>query len=473
MDPNQKKPIDPASNNSSASNSSSELEHVTEEMYKKNKELAEKNAALALLRQIDQIVLSKVTDLKQIIQQVIDTIAKELSFKSVVVLLLDRKNSALQRLAVSQTDSIKELETKLNKKFFDDGKISLSEGDNLIVQAVRTRRMQVSHGLKNLLKPLFSEEESIIAEQTVGITVSFAYPLIVREDVIGAMVISINDKDGLSDFKNELIDRLAGIIGIAIDNALLYQELQRANIRLQEIDRLKDEFVSLASHELRTPMTIIKSYLWLMLNKNNVSALSEKQKMYIERAYTSTQRLINLVNDMLNISRIESKRFTLSMQSVDLNELIGKLYSEMLPNAQEHQINLSFLRPLELLPKVQADPERVEQVLINLIGNSLKFTPPNGTITISISYDEKNATETVSVIDSGKGINKDDMPKLFQKFSMVGDNYLQKLNTQGTGLGLYLSKSITELMGGRIWAESEGEGKGSKFSFTLKEYLKK
>ena len=117
---------------------------------------------------------------------------------------------------------------------------------------------------------------------------------------------------------------------------------------------------------------------------------------------------------------------------------------------------------------MQADTERVEQVLINLVGNSLKFTPENGIIRIEINHNQDQKTETVSVIDNGKGISREDMTKLFKKFSMVGTNYLVKQNAQGTGLGLYLSKSIVELMGGKIWVESEGEGRGSKFSFTLK-----
>ena len=448
-------------------NKASELEHVTEEMYKKNKELAEKNKALALLRQIDGIILSKVTDLNQIAQQVTNTIVNELGFKSVAILLLDKRDSSLKKLAISQTEAIVQAEARLNLKLFGE-KIPITDENNLIARAVKTQRMQLTHGLNNTLIPHFTDEQSKIVQEIIGINASFVYPLIVREEVIGAMVISIDDREGLSEFKNELIDRLAGVIGIAIDNSLLYQEIQDANLKLQEIDKLKDEFVSLASHELRTPMTVIKSYLWLMLSKNNVSSLSEKQRMYIDRAYTSTQRLINLVNDILNVSRIESGRFTLAMQPLDLANLIATVHTEMLPKATEQKINLVFERPLQTLHNVNADPERVEQVLINLIGNSLKFTPVNGTIKITLSYDATNRTETVSVIDNGKGIEPEDIPKLFQKFAMVGTNYLVKQNAQGTGLGLYLSKAIVELMGGKIWVESQGLGKGSKFSFTLR-----
>ncbi|MDP2637961.1 MAG: ATP-binding protein [Candidatus Levybacteria bacterium] len=317
--------------------------------------------------------------------------------------------------------------------------------------------------------------------------ISIILPLCVGEKLHGLLLLG-GKKSGDIYFEKDiqLLKIFGPEVSVAVENAKAYEEirkfnitlkekidratknLQEANNKLQQLDTLKDEFVSLASHELRTPMTVIKSYLWLMLSKNNISSLSEKQKMYIDRAYVSTQRLINLVNDMLNVSRIESGRFNLAMQSLDLVKLISAVYTEMLPNAQEHQINLVFERPLQPLPQVQADPERVEQVLINLIGNSLKFTPANGEIKISLNSSPTEKTVLISIVDSGKGISKEDMPKLFKKFSVLGHNYLQKQNAQGTGLGLYLSKSIIELMGGKIWVESEGEGKGSKFSFTLR-----
>lgn len=454
--------MDPTSQNDNAK----ELAHINEEVYKKNKELAEKNKALSLLRKIDEIVLSKVTDIQQIAQQVANTIVDELEFKLVSILLLNKRDNVLIKLAVSQTDSIMQAEIKLNQELFGV-KIDLSDDRNLIVKAVKDQRMQLTHGLNSVLVPHFTVDQSTLTQQLLGITTSFIYPLIVREEVIGAMVISISDADGLSEFKNDLIDRLAGVIGIAIDNALLYLAIQDANERLKGIDRLKDEFVSLASHELRTPMTIIKSYLWMILEKEGTT-LSEKQKMYLDRAYTSTQRLINLVNDMLNVSRIESGRFTLAIKPIDIVELVNTICTEMLPKAQEQKINLTFEKPQSVLPKVQADPGRIEEVIINLIGNSLKFTPEGGIIKISIINNPTDKTETVTVTDNGKGISKVDMTKLFQKFSMVGNNYLVKQNAQGTGLGLYLSKSIVELHGGKIWVESEGEGKGSKFSFTLR-----
>jgi len=169
---------------------------------------------------------------------------------------------------------------------------------------------------------------------------------------------------------------------------------------------------------------------------------------------------------MLNVARIESGRFTLNIESTDIVKLADTVYQEMLPKAQELGINLVFEKPKEALPKVKADQERTEQVLVNLIGNSLKFTPKAGKVSMNLA--SKDSAVAISISDTGIGISKKDIPKLFQKFGMVGNAYLQKSIAQGTGLGLYICKGIVELHGGKIWVESKGKGLGTTFSFTLK-----
>lgn len=429
--------------------------------------------------EIEKAVLETV-DFDEATKKVVNIILTQLGFinsgyEIIVLSLLDVKKWELRRIAISETQAAGRFlkETPIP---FENITIPLTATKNLSVKSIVERKMFITENVSDVLYPALGKDWVEAFQKQLGIKTSIVYPILAKDKVLGSLIFSLSkEKNKLTEQEWSVLDSFVGAVGIALDNALLFRslnivtkQLQTANVKLKEIDKLKDEFVSLASHELRTPMTVIKSYLWLMLDKNNVSSLSEKQRMYVDRAYTSTQRLINLVNDMLNVSRIESGRFTLVMKPIDLGELVNTVYAEMLPKAQEQKINLQFARPLQPLPKVQADPERVEQVLINLIGNSLKFTPENGTIKIEINNNPKDAAETVSIIDNGKGISREDMSKLFQKFSMVGTNYLVKQNSQGTGLGLYLSKSIIELMNGKIWVESEGIGKGSKFSFNLK-----
>lgn len=392
--------------------------------------------------------------------------------------------------------SVKTLDELFRTMHVSRGAFYILNRDNKIKQLVSGGFAGEKIGNNDVILGLCKEKKILILDEEknqknkeimTSLRASIILPLYSRKKMAGVLL--LGEKKSGDIYFNKDIDVLKIFgpeVSVALENAKAYEEigrfntrlkeevnhatknLQDANERLKQLDKLKDEFVSLASHELRTPMTVIKSYLWMMLDKNHAQNLSEKQKTYLDRAYVSTQRLINLVNDMLNVSRIESGRFTLAMQKISLDSLIGNVYSEMLPKASELGIKLEFARPLHPLVKVNADPERVEQVLINLIGNSLKFTPRDGTIRVSIEYDEKEKREIVSVKDTGKGISKDDILKLFQKFSMVGENYMVRQNTQGTGLGLYLSKAIVELMGGKIWVESEGEGKGTKFSFDLK-----
>ena len=163
---------------------------------------------------------------------------------------------------------------------------------------------------------------------------------------------------------------------------------------------------------------------------------------------------------------IESGRLNITIKPFDLNKLLTEVIEELKPSAIKQQVNLELVLTDNNLPSALGDINKIREVIINLVGNSLKFTTPGGTITIRI-YRDKDMIIT-QVKDTGKGISQEDLPKLFHKFQTVGSNYLTKMNSQGTGLGLYLSKSIVAMHDGTIWAESEGEGKGSSFFFSLK-----
>ncbi len=258
-------------------------------------------------------------------------------------------------------------------------------------------------------------------------------------------------------------------MGIAVENALLFKalaesnrELLSANTKLEQLDRLKDDFVSIASHELRTPMTAIKSYLWMALYKGDVK-LTEKMEKYLNRAYISTERLINLVNDMLNVSRIESGRIEIAPKAFNISDLVAEVLEEVKPKADERQVKLE-MEKINVL-QAFADPDKVHQVLLNLVGNALKFTPQDGLI--SINYFTDGQMVEVSVKDSGVGITKEDLSRLFQKFGRLDNSYVAAATSGGTGLGLYISKSLVELMKGKIWATSEGLNKGTTFTFSL------
>lgn len=448
-------------------NLQNEIAHITQEMYKKNLELAQINRTLTLLRRIDEVILSTVTDKYQIGQQVANLIAANEEYKIVMIFLIDKEKNTLSRLSVSQNELVQKIESTIPNVFHGQDDSIILE-DSIIANVISSKKMQASNDLHTVLQPHMTVQQAQLIASTYNINTNLIYPLVVRGNVLGIIVLCLAElAENLSAQTKDLSDRLADVIGIALDNALLYQRIEEANERLKQLDQLKDEFVSLASHELRTPMTIIKSYLWLLLQQKK-GPINDQQKHDLERSFSSTERLINLVNDMLNVSRIESGRMTVEIQTIDILELVQTTVSEMQARAQELGITLTVSNNNKSIPSVKADPEKVKQVLINLIGNSLKFTPREGSIQISVMNVIDKGMVNIEVQDTGKGIKAEDMPKLFQKFGLIGNNYLTKQGVQGTGLGLYLSKSLIELMGGTLWVQSDGENKGSTFTFSLR-----
>ena len=180
-------------------------------------------------------------------------------------------------------------------------------------------------------------------------------------------------------------------------------------------------------------------------------------------AYISVERLINLVNDMLNISRIESGRIALRLTQTDIVQLAHEVKDEVLTKAAEKNITINI--KTNLVHRVLADRDKIHEVYLNLIGNSLKFTPSGGTITISFS--EKESFVYTSITDTGTGIDKKDLPRLFSKFGRLDDSYVATAESGGTGLGLFITKSLIDIHKGTISAQSQGTGQGSTFTFSL------
>lgn len=244
------------------------------------------------------------------------------------------------------------------------------------------------------------------------------------------------------------------------ERKLAEEKLRKANEKLEEYNQLKDEFVSTASHELRTPLSIIMGAIKLILDEIPGKIVQE-QRYVLAEAMENVQRLTNTVDSLLNISRIESGKMDWQAVSVNICKLIGDTVSNCKALAREEGITLDYEVPRRSID-IRVDPDKTKQVLINLISNSLKFTPKGGWVKVICSEHDREIL--VSVEDCGVGIAQEDLPKLFDKFTQFGRR--AGPGEKGTGLGLAISKQIVELAKGRIWAESE-PGKGSKFTFTL------
>ena len=238
------------------------------------------------------------------------------------------------------------------------------------------------------------------------------------------------------------------------------QSLQEAMAREKEISRMKSEFLSIAAHQLRTPLSALKWVLHMTLD-GDMGKLTKKQKDLLQKGYDSNERMITLVNDLLDVVRIEEGRFDYKFKKVEFVGFVGGVLEEMKIIATQKQIYLTFHKPSGAMPEITVDAGKLRLALINIIDNALQYTRAHGKVDVRVAYEDNIL---VTVQDTGIGISSNQIPRVFSKFFRA-DNAV-RMQTSGSGLGLFIAKNIIERHGGKIWIESE-EGKGTTVRFTL------
>jgi signal transduction histidine kinase len=284
-------------------------------------------------------------------------------------------------------------------------------------------------------------------------------PLLSADRIIGALIVRRKEPGEFSKSTVDLLQTFAAQSVLAIQNARLFHEIEEKGRELAEASQHKSQFLANMSHELRTPLNAILGYTELILD-SVYGNMPEKARSVLDRVQRNGRHLLGLINDVLDLSKIEAGHLTLSLSDYSLKSVIQTVFSAVEPLAREKQIALKLDVATEL-PQGRGDERRLTQVLLNLVGNAIKFTDVGE---VSIKGSSANGSFTVAVCDSGPGISEADQAKLFQEFQQADNSLTRKKG--GTGLGLAISKRIIEMHGGKIWVESV-VGHGSTFSFTL------
>lgn len=237
----------------------------------------------------------------------------------------------------------------------------------------------------------------------------------------------------------------------------LSKDLELANVKLKQLDEAKSQFLSVASHQLRTPLTAIKGYV-SMLQEGDFGEVNPQQKDVMAILFDSSQRLVELISDLLDLSRIESGTMEFNFEAVDLCKIIDSVIEEVRPKTEAHKLYLFFDNVNRSCPMIRADTEKLRQVVINLIDNAVKYTTHGG---VTVRLHQVGDRLRFEVADTGIGIDQADQPKLFQKFFRA--DAANEITREGTGLGVYVVQKLVVAMKGKIWFESPGINKGTTF----------
>jgi signal transduction histidine kinase len=295
-----------------------------------------------------------------------------------------------------------------------------------------------------------------------GFHASLAVPLLRENRIIGGLVVR---RKTAGEFRPEVIELLKTFATqsvLAIQNARLFREIEEKSRQIEAANRHKSEFLANMSHELRTPLNAIIGFSEV-LRERMFGELNDKQAEYTDDILTSGQHLLSLINEILDLSKVEAGRMELELATFDLPLAIDNARTFVRERATRHGINLDVTVD-DRLGDFVGDERKIKQILLNLLSNAVKFTPEGGRI--GITARQADGAVEISVSDTGIGIAAEDQPKIFEEFRQVGSDNAKKV--EGTGLGLTLAKKFVELHGGKIWVTSE-MGKGSTFTFTLPE----
>ncbi len=440
-----------------------------------------------LTRMTDRFLFQQRTDLRAALVKVGHRLSRTIEINTVANIILE---SLVENLRASKvTIYLKESESQeylarasTNKDFSNHVVVA---PDHILVRHLShsnsiINRDEVMTLIEREQRPAHRQELAEMGSILEWVDAAVVIPLYLEQGLSGFVVVGPK-KSGQPFLHDDLefLEALAPQAAIALENARLYQEslefgerlkvevqrataeLEQANEQLTELDQAKSEFLSVASHQLYTPLTAIRGYL-SMLTEGDFGALDTKQQPIIDIINKSAERLIDLIKNLLDISRIESGRFELNLEVVDLARMAKEIVQDLMPNAMSKDLKLLFHKPEQPIAPIIADRQRLRQVILNYVDNAIKYTE-KGHIDVRVIQRGKEVEFHVS--DTGKGIDPKEISELFTKFTRTKE--ARKSRTQGSGLGLYVARQIIKEHHGEVLVTSPGLGKGSTFMVRL------
>jgi len=443
-----------------------EIAIATEDLRSSNLQLQERNKFLLALQNVTNLI-TKTLDFRKVTQNIADSINSELGYLGGILLFLGKNKHKLFPDAVTHSDKTKDA-IKLLPKPIEEYYSDYAKDNSRSIKAIKNGKVQIGTDLSEFISPPVPAEISKKIQKKLGVNTIIAVPVYSELGIIGVIDYLLADDPGnLKETDLSMMKSLANQTGIIYRNIELYRQLQEtnneleeANKHLQQLDQAKSEFVSIASHQLRTPMTGIMGYLSMMLQGDFGKVPKEQQKVQ-EDLLEESQRMIRLINLFLNVSKIESGRLELSLRPMQVNEVIEKVMSMTQKHAEEKKLKLTY-KPTKKLPDIMADKDKLGDIVMNLVDNAIKYTD-KGSVEVQAKLDKKFVQITVT--DTGRGIPPGEAEKLFTKF--VRGYGIAQVNPDGSGLGLYVARRLTEAHHGKIWVDSKGQGKGSMFHVTI------
>lgn len=435
------------------------LQEINEEIYKRNIELAVVNKTLSLLRKLYQISLLEL-DPTNLADKVADTIRVDLNMEMVGIFYFQEEIDTLVPLKFSESERFQEAQS-VHKLQLERIKITKASEHRVLREVVGNNTTQMIQTLVEIWDGEVDTQELVELKQASHLETIFLFPLHTQHGTIGMLVLALNRTyDNLNQFEKDSINSFTDVVAVALDKALIYEQLKLANEQLKALDKARAEFISIASHQLRTPPATIKWYLNAVLN-GDFGELSNELHAALERTNVTNEAQISTIDDLLNASRIERGKLEFFFQLGNIAPMVAQLVEQLQPLATMHKQRIVYKAPTETLPDIMLDAEKIRQVLNNMIDNAIKYSK-QGDIIVSLEHDHDNVT--IKVVDTGKGMDKETQEGLFKKYSRGKDS---ATHATGLGLGMYVAKVIVEQHNGRIWAESPGVGKGSTFAFSL------